>query len=58
MAEKTIEKAEGKVEKVAENVHKHRNEILMILGLVGIFLLVIFLLRNYRLTKASQDTKR
>jgi uncharacterized membrane protein len=52
------EKAESKVEKAAENVHKYRNEILMILGLVGIFLLVIFLLRNYRLTKASQDTKR
>lgn len=58
MAEKAVEKAESKVEKAAENVHKYRNEILMILGLVGIFLLVIFLLRNYRLTKASQDTKR
>jgi uncharacterized membrane protein YidH (DUF202 family) len=57
MAEKAVEKAESKVEKVAENVHKHRNEILMILGLVGIFLLVIFLLRNYRLTRASEKTK-
>ena len=50
-------KAEKTVEKVAENVHKYRDGILMALGIVGILILIWWLLRNYRLMKAAEKVK-
>lgn len=46
-----------KIEKIAENVHKHRDAILMALGFVGIALLIWWLLRTYRLVKAAEKVK-
>ncbi len=47
-------RAEKAVEKVAENVHKHRDAILMALGFVGIALLIWWLLRTYRIVHEAE----
>lgn len=51
MSENKLEKP---IEKIAANVHKYRDGILMALGFIGIALLLWWLLRTYRLTHEAE----